>query len=118
MNRAPPAISCGRPGGGLPGGAGRARPSPMWAFPAILRDRVLGRTIGGRYAIVRQLGAGGMGAVYEARHTGTGRRVAIKVITADLAKDPQLVARFEREALAAGAIDSEHIVQVFDVGTD
>jgi serine/threonine-protein kinase len=79
---------------------------------------VIGRTIGGKYSIVRQLGEGGMGAVYEARHTGTGRRVAVKVITGELARDPKLVARFEREARAAGAIESEHIAQVLDVGQD
>ena len=59
-----------------------------------------------------------MGAVYEARHTGTGRRVAVKVITGDLGKDPELAARFELEARAAGAIESEHIAQVLDVGRD
>ncbi len=59
-----------------------------------------------------------MGAVYEARHTGTGRRVAVKVVTGPLATDPDLVSRFEREARAAGAIESEHIVQVLDVGQD
>src|SRR4051812_22439069 len=59
-----------------------------------------------------------MGAVYEGRHTGTGRRVAIKVITGELAKNPDLVARFEIEARAAGAIESEHIAQVLDVGVD
>ena len=60
-----------------------------------------------------------MGSVYEAEHTGTGRRVAIKVIsTGDLAKDAQLVGRFQREARAAGAIDTQHICQVLDAGTD
>ncbi|MFT3768889.1 MAG: protein kinase [Minicystis sp.] len=77
---------------------------------------MIGSTIGGKYAVVRQLGEGGMGAVYEARHTGTGRRVAIKVITGPI--DPELVARFEIEARAAGAIESEHIAQVLDVGRD
>jgi serine/threonine-protein kinase len=57
-----------------------------------------------------------MGAVYEARHTGTGRRVAVKVITADLTKSPGLVARFEVEARAGGTIDSQHIAQVLDTG--
>src|SRR5262245_60696636 len=59
-----------------------------------------------------------MGEVYEARHTGTGRRVAVKVITGELARDPELAARFEIEARAAGAIESEHIAQVLDVGRD
>src|SRR5262249_23642478 len=72
----------------------------------------------GKYTIVRLLGEGGMGSVYEARHTGTGRRVAIKVITGELARDAHLVSRFEQEARAAGVVESEHIVQVLDVGRD
>ncbi len=60
-----------------------------------------------------------MGTVYEAQHAGTGRRVAIKVIsTGDITKDAQLVGRFQREAKAAGAIDTLHICQVLDTGTD
>jgi serine/threonine-protein kinase len=60
-----------------------------------------------------------MGSVYEAEHAGTGRRVAIKVIsTGDFTKDAQLVGRFQREAKAAGKIDTEHICQVLDTGTD
>ncbi len=60
-----------------------------------------------------------MGAVYEAEHTATGRRVAVKVISsADLTKDPKVVSRFQREARAAGAIDTQHITQVLDAGVD
>jgi serine/threonine-protein kinase len=84
----------------------------------MLRGLVIGSTLGEKYAVVRQLGEGGMGAVYEARHTGTGRRVAVKLITGELSHDPDLVARFELEARALGAIESEHIAQVLDVGRD
>ncbi len=79
---------------------------------------MLGQILGGRYAIERLLGEGAMGSVFEARHTGTGRRVAIKVITADLARNPAALARFEVEAKAAGTIDSEHVVAVLDAGLD
>jgi cytochrome c peroxidase/serine/threonine protein kinase len=79
---------------------------------------MINSTLDGRYVISRQLGQGGMGVVYEARHTGTGRRVAVKLITSQLAQTDSMMARFEREARAAGAIDSEHIVQVFDSGKD
>ncbi|HVY49802.1 MAG TPA: serine/threonine-protein kinase, partial [Minicystis sp.] len=79
---------------------------------------MIGETIGGRYAISRLLGQGGMGAVYEGRHTGTDRRVAVKVITAGLEVRPAILARFEVEARAAGKIESRHIAQVFDVGKD
>jgi serine/threonine-protein kinase len=80
---------------------------------------LVGTTLDGRYDVTRVIGAGGMGAVYEAQHVGTGRRVAIKVIsTGDLTKDAQLVGRFQREAKAAGAIDTQHICGVLDTGTD
>ena len=79
---------------------------------------MIGRTLDSRYAIVRLLGQGGMGAVYEARHTGTGRRVAVKIILGAGAKEAHQVARFEREARAVGAVESEHIAQVFDTGRD
>jgi serine/threonine-protein kinase len=73
----------------------------------------------GKYQIVRQLGAGGMGAVYEARHRGTGRRVAVKVIaTGSLTKNPEVLGRFQREAMASGAIESQYIAQVLDTGVD
>jgi serine/threonine protein kinase len=79
---------------------------------------VVGRTLGGKYTLDRLLGQGGMGAVYEGRHAATGRRVAVKVVTGDIARNPKLAQRFELEARAAGTIDSEHVVQVLDVGHD
>ena len=81
-------------------------------------DLATGTVLGGRYEIVRLLGQGGMGSVYEVRHTGTRKRMALKVITADVTQHPGLVARFEVEARASGAIESQHIAQVFDVGSD
>lgn len=60
-----------------------------------------------------------MGAVYEAVHLGTHRRVALKVILGHAAHhSPDVIARFAREARAAGAIDTQHIVQVLDFGID
>lgn len=79
---------------------------------------MIGDTLGGKYTIDRLLGEGGMGAVYEGHHAGTGRRVAVKVVTGDVAKNPKLAQRFEVEAKAAGTIESEHVVQVLDVGHD
>ena len=79
---------------------------------------MIGRTLDDRYAIVRLLGQGGMGAVYEAKHTGTGRRVAVKIILSEGARNEDHVARFQREARAVGAVESDYIAQVFDTGRD
>jgi len=78
-----------------------------------------GDVIDGKYAIIRQLGQGGMGAVYAARHLGMGRRVAVKVISEKvLGEARDAGARFQREARAAGAIESQHVVHVLDSGVD
>jgi eukaryotic-like serine/threonine-protein kinase len=77
-----------------------------------------GTTIAGKYLVKRAIGAGGMGAVYEGQHVEIGKRVAIKVIASEHARSDELAARFRREARAASAVESEHIVHVFDVGQD
>jgi serine/threonine-protein kinase len=75
-----------------------------------------GDIIDGKYRIVRLLGEGGMGAVYEGENMRIHRRVAIKVLHSAVAATGEAVARFEREAQAAGRIGSEHIVEVLDLG--
>ena len=75
-----------------------------------------GDLIDGKYRIVRLIGEGGMGAVYEGENMRIHRRVAIKVLHAGVAQTAEAVARFEREAQAAGRIGSEHIVEVLDLG--
>ena len=75
--------------------------------------------LNGKYRLVRQMGAGGMGAVYEAQEVPSSRRVAVKVIsTGDETRDRALVGRFHREAKATMSIDTDHIVRVFDTGND
>jgi serine/threonine protein kinase len=64
-------------------------------------------------------GEGGMGTVHEARHLGTGRHVALTLITPDaLMKGPDIAARFDREARATGRLESRHVAQVLDTGRD
>ncbi|HEX8791523.1 MAG TPA: serine/threonine-protein kinase, partial [Polyangiaceae bacterium] len=74
--------------------------------------------LAGRYRIQRILGEGGMAVVYEGEHVAIGKRVAIKLVHSLFAKDDEIVGRFEREARSASAVESEHIVHVFDVGAD
>ena len=71
----------------------------------------------GPYEIVAQIGAGGMGEVYRARDTRLGRDVAIKVLPAEFAEDPERLKRFEREARATAALSHPNILDVHDVGT-
>ena len=70
----------------------------------------------GPYEIVTALGVGGMGEVYKARDMRLDRTVAIKVLRSALADDPDLRARFEREARAVAALDHPHICGIYDVG--
>ncbi|MBL8601761.1 MAG: serine/threonine protein kinase [Myxococcales bacterium] len=70
----------------------------------------------GRYTIVRQMGRGGMGEVYEALHTSLKKRVALKVLRPEVARNKKVLARFEREGVAVAKIDHPHVVDVFDVG--
>jgi serine/threonine protein kinase len=79
---------------------------------------LVGQTVGGKYQITRFIGRGGMGAVYEAVHLGIGRKVALKFVDREHAEDDNVVSRFAREARAASAIESDHIVSVFDAGTE
>lgn len=78
---------------------------------------LIDHVIGGKYRITELIGQGGMGTVFEAVHNGTGARVAIKLIVSNDIKEEVFV-RFQREARAAGTIDSHHIVRIFDMGTD
>jgi serine/threonine-protein kinase len=75
-----------------------------------------GVLIEGKYKILRLIGSGGMGSVYEGENTRIRRRVAIKVLHASIASEKSLVERFEREAQAAARIGSHHVADVLDLG--
>jgi serine/threonine protein kinase len=75
-----------------------------------------GQTLAGKYSLVRTLGEGGMGIVYEARHLRLGHRCAIKVLRPEVVGDAETIARFEREARAAAGLASRHVCRVTDVG--
>ncbi|MGI9470600.1 MAG: serine/threonine protein kinase, partial [Rubripirellula sp.] len=69
------------------------------------------------YKIVREIGRGGMGVVFEAIHESLGRRVAVKVLASGLLGSPKHLARFRREAQAAAKLRHPNIVPVFGVGS-
>src|SRR5262245_1080322 len=72
----------------------------------------------GDYRILREIGRGGMGVVFEAEQEALGRRVALKVLPRSLAGDGKTLIRFQREAKAAARMHHTNIVPVFDVGQD
>jgi serine/threonine protein kinase len=84
-------------------------PSTAEAWPESLQEL-------GDYQLIRELGRGGMGIVFEAIHQSLGRRVAVKVLPQRLTNDPRAVQRFRWEAGAAAKLHHSHIVTVFGVG--
>jgi serine/threonine protein kinase len=79
-------------------------------------DPLLGQVVLGRYRILRLLGEGGMGVVYEAEHTLIEKRIALKVLRAAYSNQEELVTRFQREAISASRIKHPNILDVFDFG--
>jgi serine/threonine-protein kinase len=79
-------------------------------------DPLIGATLGGRYKVIKAIGEGGMGIVYEAVHEVIEKKVAVKVLRDDFSKRPEVVARFRQEAKSASRIGHEHIVDISDFG--
>ena len=94
---------------------------PTLEPPALVEeepDPILGQSLGGRYKVLRQIGSGGMGAVYEAE-SPNGDRYAVKVISPELAgRSAAALRRFVREARTTMQIDSDNVVRVIDADTD
>jgi len=80
------------------------------------QGKKVGEIVGGKYRLLRYLASGGMGDVYEAQHTVVKRRFAIKLLHAELAAQRESLARFQREAQAAGALESENVAASVDFG--
>jgi serine/threonine-protein kinase len=82
---------------------------------SMLDDSLVGSILEGKYELVKVLGTGGMGSVYLGQHVVLGKRVAVKFLHANYARDASMVRRFFREAQAAAAIGHKNIIDVLDV---
>ena len=112
-------------------GVASTRPPPgssssAWTAPPALQDRatdardladpLIGVVVAERYRIKEPIGRGGMGVVYRVEHARIGKLMALKLLTGELTRDPQQVARFKREAQLVSRLSHPNTVQVFDFG--
>jgi len=96
-----------------------ARFCPRCGAPVIAlsaADPMIGKVIAERYKLVEKIGQGGSGAIYRGEHTTLHKKVAVKLLHAQLSTDDTALERFRREATTVAEIDNEHILQVLDYG--
>src|SRR3982750_1258655 len=79
-------------------------------------DPLIGKVLSERYRIVRKIGEGGMGAVYQAEHALIEKKIALKILFQDLTRRPDLIARFLQEAKSASRIGDENVIDITDFG--
>ncbi len=91
---------------------------PARVLKKYAKDEVLGRVVGGKYAVVSILGVGGFGAVYRAVQEPVGRHVALKVVHAQHVEDAEMRARFFREAKVVARLSDPAVVTLFDYGEE
>ena len=86
------------------------------ASPPATDDPLIGTVVSERYRIIRKVGEGGMGAVYQAEHALIEKRIALKILFQDLTRRPDLVMRFLQEAKSASRIGQENVIDISDFG--
>jgi serine/threonine-protein kinase len=96
----------------------RHSPLPPLFDPPGEPDPLVGRLLSGRYRLIEPIASGGMGTVYLGEHVHLRKRVAVKILLPDAAKDPQMVGRFEREAIAGAHVSHPHVVVATDFGKE
>jgi serine/threonine-protein kinase len=79
-------------------------------------DPLIGKVLSERYRIVKKIGEGGMGAVYQAEHALIEKKIALKILFQDLTRRPDLIARFLQEAKSASRIGHENVIDISDFG--
>ncbi|MEJ7729915.1 MAG: serine/threonine-protein kinase [Polyangiaceae bacterium] len=103
-----------------PPASGRSRSSAISGFDEVnappIADPLIGVVVADRYRILEGLGRGGMGIVYKVEHTRIGKLLAMKLLTGELSRNPDVVRRFKHEALTVSKLSSPNTVQVFDFG--
>ncbi len=108
--------------GGVPNqslGLGEVAPTAPGSAPASSGkgpDPMLGTTLAGRYKVEVRLGEGGMGSVYRVEHTHMRKKLALKVLHREMTRQSEMVARFEREALAAAHLEHPNVAGATDFG--
>ena len=106
---------CPKCGAALP----EAEPLTDVVCPACGETVMAPGMLAGKYRLTRRIGAGGMGAVYEALDEGLERKVAVKVILKEkAAEDPDFLTNFKKEAVAASRFQDAHIVSIYDSGEE
>ncbi|MDT2285655.1 hypothetical protein P7H17_05490 [Paenibacillus larvae] len=79
---------------------------------------MIGKTLGGRYEVIEQIGGGGMALVYKCLDLLLNRKVAIKVLRSQFVHDEEFIRRFRREAQAAASLSHLNVVSIYDVGQE
>jgi tRNA A-37 threonylcarbamoyl transferase component Bud32 len=114
-----PQSSGSRSGGFASGGrtgGGRMFTDAFDTLEVPAADPLIGVVVAERYRILERLGRGGMGIVYKVEHTRIGKLLAMKLLTGELSRNPEVVRRFKHEALTCSKLSNPNTVQVFDFG--